>query len=177
MTKHTVRRGASAAAIFASAIGPRILLAPPGEGGSGGDDRDLTALAKDLKTATDEVKTFAEKAETEIKNLGKVTDETKQSADKALTEMNGISARLTDVEQKLVRRPGSGEQNEHKSAGQLVIENDKVKAAMARGDAFKGRVEVEVKAITSASATAPPFPPRWSRLTVRPASSRSRAVA
>ncbi|WP_082652461.1 phage major capsid protein [Aureimonas sp. AU12] len=149
-----ILRGASIAAIFASHVGPRIMLAPPNEGGGGGgDDRDLGQLAKDLKTATDEVKTFAEKANTEIKNLGKVTDETKEAADKALVEMNGISARLGEVEQKLARRPGASGATEHKSAGEIVVESEEYKAASPRGTSFKGQFRVEVKAITSASAT------------------------
>lgn len=154
MRMNNLLRAGSAAAIFACAVGPRIMLAP--EGGAGGgatDDRDLAQLAVDLKAATDEVKTFAEKANTEIKNLGKVTDETKESADKALVEMNGITLRLTDVEQKLARRSGPSGQSEFKSAGEIVAESEEYKAASPRGDAWKGSFRVEVKAITSASAS------------------------
>lgn len=152
--------GASAARIFAgSGDGfPRvpgfIRIALKADDGTGtGDDRDMKTLAIDLKKVTDEVKTFAEKAHTEMKNLGKVTDETKAASDKALTEMNGISARLTDLEQKMDRRTGGSDRPEHQSAGYQVIESEEFKAAAAQGDRFKGRVNVEVKAITSASVS------------------------
>lgn len=128
--------------------GIRIALDKPNEGGG-----DLAVLARDLKAATDEVKTFAEKANTEIKNLGKVTDETKTAADKALTEMNGISLRLTDIEQKMARRVDPSGSEEPATMGARVVGNEEVKAALTQGDRFKGRINVEVKAITSASTT------------------------
>jgi methyl-accepting chemotaxis protein len=67
-------------------------------------EADLKDLTIDLKKATDEVKTFAERVEKEMKNLGAATDETKANADKALTEMNTLGQRLQEVEQKLSRR-------------------------------------------------------------------------
>ena len=156
LTAHSLR-AASACAIFAAIPrGPRIALAPDtGAGGGGGasPEAELKALAVSLKAATDEVKTFGERAQTEMKNLGKVTEETKLAADKALTEMGGISARLTELEQKMVRRAGVGEALEAKSMGQRVAEDPEVKAAMAEGMRFKGRISVEVKNITSASTT------------------------
>lgn len=112
---------------------------------------ELKQLSVDLKKATDEVKGFAEKAQTEIKNLGTMTQETKDKADKALTEMNTISVRLTEVEQKIARRapsaPDSG-----KTMGQLVTENDGVKTLMQTKNG-QARVTVELKDITSAAAT------------------------
>ena len=149
-------RGAIPAAFLASCSigGIRVALDRPNEGGSGdGGDLEIKAVAADLKKATDEVKRFAETAKTEIKNLGDVTAETKQAADRALVEMNGISARLTDMEQKMARRPGAAEPVERKSMGERVTDHDEMKAALAKGEAWKGRVEIEVKAITSASVS------------------------
>lgn len=154
-TRATARKGAFPAAFLAACSigGIRVALDKPNEGGSSGEG-ELAALARDLKAATDEVKSFAEKSQTEIKNLGKVTDETKAAADKALTDMGGISARLTEVEQKIARRgSGGGSGAEHKSIGQIVIDSDEVKAAAAQGDRWKGSLGIEVKTITSASAT------------------------
>lgn len=122
---------------------------------TGGDDeRNLLALAKDLKTATDEVKKFAEKSEAELKKQGTLSEETKASADKALTEMNGISLRLTDIEQKMSRQPGPASAQEHKTIGQRFTDAEEVKSMMSEGTRFRGRIEVEVKNITSTSATA-----------------------
>lgn len=113
-------------------------------------EQQIGILAVDLKKATDEVKRFAEGANTEIKNLGKVTEETKANADKALAEMNGISTRLTDLEQKMQRR-GEHQPVEHKSIGRMVVDTEEVKAFSASGGRAGSRVTVEVKNITSAS--------------------------
>ena len=118
----------------------------------GEDERQLLDLAKQLKGALDEVKKVGEKSETELKTFGKLTEETKGAADKALTEMNGLSARLTEVEQKLARRAGGEAPDQYKSIGRQFIESEEVKAAMAQGDRFRGKVSVEVKNITSTSA-------------------------
>lgn len=113
---------------------------------------ELKQLTVALKEATDEVKKQAETTATEIKNLGKVTEETKENADKSLLAMNTIDTRLTEIEQKMARR-GEDEPTEIKSLGQQVVENEEVKAALAQGDRFKGKINVELKNITSASTT------------------------
>jgi HK97 family phage major capsid protein len=106
---------------------------------------ELKNLGADLKKATDEVKQFAEKVTTEMKNLGAATEETKLNADKALTSMNELSSRMTEIEQKMARRPGEGPA-ELKSIGQTVVESDEVKALMERKNG-QARVTVEVKNI------------------------------
>ena len=117
-------------------------------------ETELKTLTVELKKATDDVKTQAEKHTTELKNLGKVTEETKENADKALTSMNAIDTRLKDIEQKMSRRGGEDEQNVgYRSLGARFVENDEVKAALAQEDKFRGRVSVELKNITSASTT------------------------
>lgn len=152
MTRHRIEAGGIPAAFLASGAIPglpRVALDKPSEGGGA----DIDTLAADLKKATDEVKSFAEKAETEIRNLGKVTDETKANADKALTEMGGITARVSELEQKMARRGAPEAGPEHKSVGWRVAEDEAVKAAGQRGDNWKGTLAIEVKTITSASAT------------------------
>ena len=114
------------------------------------DENDIKTLAADLKKAADEVKKTAETANAEMKNLGKMTEETKQKADEALVKHNEISARLTEIEQKLVARPGNGEER-RKTVGELVTENDEFKAFVKSGG--KGRVSIPVKAIISALTT------------------------
>lgn len=114
------------------------------------EENDIKTLAADLKKAADEVKKTAESANSEMKNLGKMTEETKQKADEALVKHNEISARLTEIEQKLVAKPGTGE-NRRKSVGEMVIENDEFKAFVKSGG--KGRISIPVKAIISALTT------------------------
>ena len=112
---------------------------------------ELKNLGADLKKATDEVKQFAEKVTTEMKNLGAATEETKANADKALTTMNEVSARVTEIEQKMARRQQQ-EPTENKSIGQMVIENDVVKQLMEQKNG-QARVTIELKAIM----TGPPL--------------------
>ncbi|UJW87969.1 phage major capsid protein [Devosia sp. SL43] len=113
------------------------------------DEKEMEALVLDLKKAADEVKKIAETTNTEIKNLGVTTAETKQRADEALVKHNEISARLTEIEQKMVR--GAGEPERRKSMGELVTDSDEVQAFLKSGG--KGRVSVQVKAIISALTT------------------------
>jgi HK97 family phage major capsid protein len=110
---------------------------------------DVKKLSVELKNAADEVKKSAETTATEIKNLGTVTEATKKTADEALIKHNEISARMTEIEQKLVRR-GEGPQRE-KSLGQTVTDDDKVKDWIKSGG--KGRVSMKVKAIISSLTT------------------------
>lgn len=118
--------------------------------GGGGDEIDLKALAANLKTATDEVKTFAEKAEKEMKSLGAVSEATKKSADDALIKHNELSARLTEIEQKLAQR-GGDKPDAKKRIGQIVTDHDDFKAFVKSGG--RGRVSIEVKAIISSLTT------------------------
>lgn len=113
------------------------------------DEVDIKTLAAQLKTAADEVKKSAEMTATELKNLGKVTEDTKKAADEALIKHNELSARLTEIEQKLVRGPGQPEAR--KSIGQTVTESDLFKTFL--GGSRKGRISIPVKAIISALTT------------------------
>lgn len=114
------------------------------------DIQDVGALALELKKATDEVKTFAEKTASEITRLGGVSEETKKNADDALIKMNGISARIDDLEQKLART-GAPEPARRKSVGATVCESEELKAWLA--GSRKGTFSMEVKAIISALTT------------------------
>jgi HK97 family phage major capsid protein len=126
---------------------PRLVL--DAEGRAGGGEAELKQLAVDLKKAADDVKKSAETTQTELKNLGKVTEETKKAADEALIKHNELAARLTEIEQKMVRRGQEPERK--KSIGQTVAEHEDVKAFIKSGG--KGRVSIPVKAIISALTT------------------------
>ena len=145
-TRSTILAG-SAAAIFGGRWSP--VAEAPKEFSSA----DFQKHVSDLKDVTDKVKGYAEKANTEIKNLGKLTEETKAAADENLMKMNELSTRVTEMEQKASMHRGGGDAEEHKSIGQRFVESDDVKNAMASGMKWKGRVSVEVKNITSASAS------------------------
>jgi HK97 family phage major capsid protein len=114
------------------------------------DENELKTLALDLKKAADEVKKSAETTQAEVKNLGTVTAETKKVADEAMIKHNEIAARLTEIEQKLVRA-GTDKKEARKSSGQIVTDHDDFKAFVKSGG--KGRISVAVKAIISSLTT------------------------
>lgn len=115
---------------------------------------DLRAVAEELKHATqraaDDVKKIAETTNAEIKNLGTVTSETKANADQALAKQNELSIRMDSIEQQMARRAGPDERPQRKSLGEIVSENEAVKAMMAAG---RGKASIDVKAIVSALTT------------------------
>lgn len=112
-------------------------------------ETDLATLAKELKTAAEDVKKQAETTNTEIKNLGKVTEETKKAADEALIKHNDLSARLTEIEQKMVRK--SDQPVQTKSVGETVTDSDEFKAFVKSGG--RGKIAIPVKAIISSLTT------------------------
>ncbi|MDF2994669.1 MAG: phage major capsid protein [Xanthobacteraceae bacterium] len=116
---------------------------------AGASEADLAQLAVELKKAADEVKKQAETTNTEIKNLGVVTAETKRAADEALIKHNELSARLTEIEQKMVR--GAAGPERRKTLGEMVTGHDDLKAFIKAGG--RGRVAIPVKAIISALTT------------------------
>ena len=116
-------------------------------------EQELRAAAAELVKATDETKKVADTTNTELKNLGKVTNETKEAADKALLTMNTLQQRLDDLEKKSVRAGAGNDAEEFKSPGTRFIDAEEVKAAMAQGQTWRGHVRIDMKAITSASAS------------------------
>lgn len=116
-------------------------------------EQEYKAAVVALKEATDHVKKTAEEAQTEMKNLGAMTAESKNAADKALLDMNVLSARVTEMEQKMARRGGDGTNAETKSIGARVAESDEYKAMSAKSGAWRGTAQFEVKNITSTSTS------------------------
>ncbi len=118
------------------------------------NEAEYKAAIVGLKEATDKVKKIGETAETEMKRLGTLTGETKGVADEALVKMNAISARCDEMEQKIARRGAGGAgADDHRTIGQRFVEADEVQAMLTRGTTFKGRVQIEVKNVTSASVS------------------------
>lgn len=113
---------------------------------------ELKTASKALTDATSEVKKIAEKTETELKNLGKVTDETKEAADKALLAMNTLGERMTGLEQKMARTGDDGDRVELQTPGERFLAAQEIKSRLGE-DNFSGHIKIEVKTITSASAS------------------------
>lgn len=134
-------------ALAALPFAPKIAFAPQEDGGG---EAELKTLAVALKNAADEVKKQGEVAQTEMKNLGQMTADTKKAADEALIKHNELSARLTEIEQKMVR--GFEGPERKKTLGEIVSDSDDVKALMASATK-RGRATVKVKAIISSLTT------------------------
>jgi HK97 family phage major capsid protein len=125
-------------------------------GGAGGAsaEKDFSEATRQLKTATDEVRRFAEQANTEIKNLGKLTTDTAAKADDALLKLGEVNARLAEAEQKMSRRGGADGAVEQKSMGQRVVEDERFKGGQLTGASRSSlRVAMSRKDIMNVTAT------------------------
>lgn len=93
-----------------------------------GEGDDISTVTKKLGEVIDQVKNFGEDIAKKMTAGATVSQELKDAADKTLTEMNELKARLGEVEQKQVRRPGDEEFAEMKTVGQRIVESDEFKS-------------------------------------------------
>jgi len=114
-------------------------------GGGSDDQRELKQLVDGLKGRDEEIKQFAEKAASEIKNLGTITVETKGALEKLAADGIKMTDRLVEIEQKLARR-GGDDQQRVKSIGEICTEHDELVALAAKG---RGIARMPVKAVTT----------------------------
>lgn len=119
------------------------------------ENKSAAELAAEVKAAfeakLDAVKAIAEETKGKLEAGENLTTSAKELADEAITGMNEAKARLDELEQKMARK-GEDHAPQFKSAGQLFIDNDEVKAMMEAG---RGKVslEIEQKAIISGLTT------------------------
>lgn len=113
-------------------------------------------LRKSIDTKQEEIKKVADDALAEAKRTGTLVEETKATADKSLTELNTLKEQLSQIEQKMARRPG-GDGEQVKSYGEQVVGSDRYKAFVDNGGRGSLRIslkatDMDVKAITAAQA-------------------------
>lgn len=122
------------------------------------DKPDLAVLAKefgqvkkDLAERDAEIKRFTSEAAEQIKATGKIADETKAALEKQAKAGEELAARFAEIEQLIAKLSANdpGQRKSAPSVGQRFIEDEKVKEFLKDGLASKGRVQVNVKAITS----------------------------
>jgi len=148
-------------AMFASSAMASLMLRGAGVAYEPNDDRGqksaselATEIKRDFEKKFDEVKEKAEKAVTEAQKGIDQTNAQKEIIDGALVGMNEAKARLDELEQKMARKGGPGEDEERKSLGQRFVEDEKVKAFLDQAQP-RGRVDISAKAtITSSIADA-----------------------
>ena len=112
------------------------------------DKAEFDEVMRAIKARDDEITTFAKKADGEIKEHGKILADTKTALEKVAGEGLTLQQRLMDVEQKLARRPGGGDQ-QVKSLGELLAESEEFSTLQKRG---KGSARLSVKAVTAVTS-------------------------
>jgi HK97 family phage major capsid protein len=121
-------------------------------------EQEIGELTRTVRSRMDEVKSWAETHNTELKNLGKTTDETRTAADKALSELGEVRSRLSDAEQKLARRGTMDDcRDVTRTIGGMVVEHDEFRSRKMDGSARTSiRVRMtrdELKDVMSGTAT------------------------
>lgn len=160
---------AAKAVLALRASAPWAVLSNPRAEAAGKDVEKLLAeVNQQLTRIESDVKRRAEDALKQSKDTGETTRELKASADqlliaqKQLTDaqqkltdrLEKLETRNTDLEQQLSQRRGSGGADE-KTFGQMVAQNDDMRAFAARGCKGTMRIALDVKqAITSANTSA-----------------------
>lgn len=119
------------------------------------EKKTAAELAAETKAAFDKqldtVKAMAEKALAEAEKGVKLEQSDKDKIDEALTEFNGTKTRLEDLEQKLARDTGRGD--DRLTAGERFTGDESFKA-FAGETRPRGRVQVDVKDISSLTTDA-----------------------
>ncbi|HCF5253208.1 TPA: phage major capsid protein, partial [Pseudomonas aeruginosa] len=120
-------------------------------------EQEYQQVQADLKKVGDDLRTYAEQSEKELKAHSKLSEETKASVDKLLVSQGELQARLQAAEQLMAKlEKGGGRIVAPESMGETFIaaEGYDAWAARAAGGA-KGSFTVPVKAaITSLTGSA-----------------------
>lgn len=111
------------------------------------DDKVQLKAVTDLLDQRDrEIKAFAEKANTEIKEHGTILADTKTVLDGLVKDGLGLQDRLQDIEQKLARRFAANDPTDAKSVGEELSDSEDFKALQTRG---RGIARIGRKAVTN----------------------------
>jgi HK97 family phage major capsid protein len=116
------------------------------------DDTEIRNLAADLKTAGDNLKRQAVDVQSELAKFGTLSEGTKKTADDLLIKHGELSARMTELEQRMVAGGTGGQDDAPKTPGQAFVESEEVKSFMARKPT--GSVRMSMKTITSLTTDA-----------------------
>lgn len=119
-------------------------------------EQEYKQVQADLKKVGDELRTYAEQSQKEIKAHASLSEETKASVDKLLVTQGELNARLQAAEQHMVKLESGGGRELPKSMGQAYLEADGFDAFASRASGgAKLSHTVPVKAaITSLTGSA-----------------------
>jgi HK97 family phage major capsid protein len=143
------------AALAASICFRGVVFDKPNDQGLTG--KSAEELASDVKKMLDDavgkVKGIAEEALGKAKSGEELSTSLKAQADEALVKMNGLSEQLSELEQRLERGKGSGE-DRAKSFGEQFVEGDGFKAFQESGFAKSARgADIKIKATLTSLTT------------------------
>ncbi|MFA7487967.1 MAG: phage major capsid protein, partial [Lysobacteraceae bacterium] len=119
-------------------------------------EAEYKQVQADLKKVGDDLKSYAEKAEKELKAHSQLSAETKAEVDKLLTTQSELQAAHKAMEQVIAKmQNGGGMPGAVKTLGQTVVENEAITGFNA---SMRGAVAVKVgsihAAVTSGSGSA-----------------------
>lgn len=142
-----------------AAIGNRLhmlLFAHMARTGMIAFDDDPTAIIKSLDKIRESVKEVGEKAMAEAAKGIRMSAAEKERVDEMLVKHTELQTNLTDVTQRLEKQEKARTQGAEakKSLGEMFVESDAFKKGMEGGVAQGQRISVNVKNITSLSASA-----------------------
>lgn len=104
-------------------------------------ENEYKQVQSDLKQVGDQLKQYAENTEKQIKAQGEVNAETKAAADKALSQFGELQASMREIEQKLTRPQGQGDEKVLQTIGEMVISHED---AQKLNSSYRGAVRVQV---------------------------------
>ncbi|WLB14998.1 phage major capsid protein [Bradyrhizobium japonicum] len=166
--KSSVLSSAALSTLLASPKPAAVIGAVRNEAPNPGEvEKLLNQVKAELERISGDVKRTAEDALRQSKDSGAISAEVKQSADKLITTVGQLSdaqtkltnkleeleTRNRDIEQKIADTLRQHQQDQGKSAGQVISTHDDLKQYVTRG--AKGNVVIQVnQAITSLSTSA-----------------------
>lgn len=112
----------------------------------------VVELDRRIKAKDDEITKLIDKANADVTAHGRILEETKAALKTASDAGLVIQERLAALEQKLAGLKVNFDRKVAETAGHKFITDDKVKAALAQGQNFKGRMSVVVNTISSATS-------------------------
>ncbi|RVK62000.1 phage major capsid protein [Sinorhizobium meliloti] len=135
-----------------SRFAPRVVFDKPNDQGV-----DINALAAQIKTehkqAVDAVKAIAEEALGKAKAGEELSTSIKEKADEALLKMNGLTEQVAELEQKMARNRGTGD-DAQKSVGEQFTESESFKSFQDSKFAKSARgADLKVKATLTSLTT------------------------
>lgn len=135
-----------------SRFAPRVVFDKPNDQGV-----DINALAMQIKTehkqAVDAVKAIAEEALGKAKAGEELSTSIKEKADEALLKMNGLTEQVAELEQKMARNRGTGD-DPQKSVGEQFTESESFKSFQDSKFAKSARgADLKVKATLTSLTT------------------------